>query len=227
MAKTAHEVQKWLGYLYPEEVDYLKALSKKAKAGAKVINIGAGGGTSGVAFMESNPDILVWTIDITKESSPFGCLEGEWAVLKEAGLVPSDRYVQVHARSQAVAEEWQGGKVDIVFVDGGHTYNDAKGDILGWLKHLRVGGLMIVHDVYKVDYFKALFPNDTHDESWVKSKVKPHLDVERAVSDHLDGKYKFIKVVGTMAVYQNSKPPRKKTAKKRKATSKTTRKPAP
>lgn len=40
-------------------------------------------------------------------------------------------------------------QADLIFIDAGHTYNDAHLDIFNWLRSLRPGGLMLVHDYCK------------------------------------------------------------------------------
>lgn len=146
---TSHTVVDWTHYLTHDEVDALQELARSLPHGAHIVNIGAGNGTSGLAFMEARPDLLVTTIDIQRESSPFGCLEGEEAVFKSAGYWGDPRHTQIHGDSKEVAKTWSYGPVDMVFVDGGHQYHEAAGDILGWLPHIKPGGLMVVHDFEK------------------------------------------------------------------------------
>lgn len=220
MAKTAEEVRQWLNYITKGELAYLKGLAKASRPGAKFINIGAGGGTSGTAFMESNPNIKVWTIDPQKESSPFGCLEGERAVLEAAGLWPSDRYTAIHARSQDFAKEWDGGKVDVVFVDGDHTYEGLKGDIEGWMPHLKRGGLFLVHDYKKVDSYKKNNPNEEITPELIK-KIKPLKYVDEGVDELLLGKYVMVDIIDTTIIFKNEKIPTKKVANVRKTSKKT------
>ena len=146
---TSHTVVEWTHYLTHDEVDLLQELARSLPTDAHIVNIGAGNGTSGLAFMEARPDLFVTTIDIQRESSPFGCLEGEEAVFKSAGYWGDPRHTQIHGDSKEVAKTWSYGPVDMVFVDGGHQYHEAKGDLLGWLPHIKPGGLMVVHDFEK------------------------------------------------------------------------------
>lgn len=133
-------------YLYREELPALQELAQSLPHNPKVVNIGAGAGTSGLALLESRPDLLLTTIDITKESSPFGCLEAELTVAQQHGL--DDRLYQIHGRSQDVALSWN-AEVDMVFVDGDHSYEGAVQDITRWMRHLKPGGIMAVHDYNK------------------------------------------------------------------------------
>lgn len=148
---TAHSVVDWTGYLYHEEVDALKELTAALPKNAHIINIGAGNGTSGLAFMEARPDVRVTTIDIQLESSPFGCLAGEEAVFRSAGFWGDPRHEQIHGDSKVVGAHWRETRemVDLVFVDGGHQEHEAWGDISIWRANLKPGGVLVVHDYEK------------------------------------------------------------------------------
>lgn len=146
---TAHSVVDWTGYLYHEEVDALQELARSLPIGAHIINIGAGNGTSGLAFLEARDDLRVTTIDITRESSPYGCLAGEEAVLRSAGFWGDPRHEQIHGDSKAVGAAWDRAPVDLVFVDGGHQEHEAWGDLSIWRPLIKPGGLMVVHDYEK------------------------------------------------------------------------------
>lgn len=148
---TAHSVVDWTGYLYHEEVDALKELATTLPQGAHIVNIGAGNGTSGLAFMEARPDLRVTTIDIQLESSPFGCLAGEEAVFRSAGFWGDPRHEQIHGDSKVVGAHWRDTRapVDLVFVDGGHQEHEAWGDISIWRANLTPGGILVVHDYEK------------------------------------------------------------------------------
>src|SRR5512135_2379112 len=106
MNHTAYTVADWTAYLTHAEIDALKSLAKPLCREAEIVNIGAGSGTSGLAFMECRSDVHVTTIDITLESSPFGCLSGEEAVLRSADLWGQPRYNQIHGDSKIVGKTW-------------------------------------------------------------------------------------------------------------------------
>ncbi|MFE7794237.1 class I SAM-dependent methyltransferase [Streptomyces sp. NPDC057460] len=65
--------------------------------------------------------------------------------LHAAGL--EDHVVALVGRSPQVAAVW-GGKLGLVFIDGGHTDEHANGDYEGWAPHLAEGGLLVIHDVF-------------------------------------------------------------------------------
>lgn len=65
--------------------------------------------------------------------------------LHQAGL--EEHVIAVVGRSPQVAKVW-GGKVGLVFIDGGHTDEHAGGDYEGWAPHVAEGGLLVIHDVF-------------------------------------------------------------------------------
>ena len=182
MGHTAHSVADWTQYLTHDEVDALQELARSLPPVPIVVNIGAGNGTSGLAFMESRPDLRLFTIDIQAESSPHGCLQGEEAVFRSAGFWGDPRHTQIHGDSKAVGKAWEYGPADLVFVDGGHQYHEAYGDITIWLPHIKPGGIMAVHDVEK--------------------RIRVWGDVNRAVHDLLIGAYDQVLWVDTLIAFR-------------------------
>lgn len=65
--------------------------------------------------------------------------------LHAAGL--EENVVALVGRSPQVAAVW-GGRLGLVFIDGGHTDEHANGDYEGWAPHVAEGGLLVIHDVF-------------------------------------------------------------------------------
>lgn len=160
----------WLGYIKKDEAEFLDTLCKSLPKNPFVINIGAGAGTSAMIFLESRPDLTSCTVDIQKESSPYGCLEGEMNALVMSSIDLS-RHQQIHGDSTQVCKTWKGKKPDLVFIDGNHTYEGCKADILGWLPILKKGGILAIHDYNKTE---KEYPgvNDSVNELLVGKYVK-------------------------------------------------------
>lgn len=51
------------------------------------------------------------------------------------------------ATSTAAAKVW-GRPADFVFIDGGHSSEAAQNDLAGWAPWVRVGGALLIHDVF-------------------------------------------------------------------------------
>ncbi|GAA1409575.1 class I SAM-dependent methyltransferase [Kitasatospora putterlickiae] len=65
--------------------------------------------------------------------------------LHAAGL--EEHVVALVGRSPQIAALW-GGRLALVFIDGGHTDEHATADYEGWAPHLAPEGLLVVHDVF-------------------------------------------------------------------------------
>lgn len=146
---TAERISAQHGFLSLDEVAALKELASSLPGRApKVVNIGAGVGTSAVALLESRRDLRLWSIDKQRDLHPWGSQEAEQNAVLAAKLY-SQRFRQVAGSSERVGAEWeaQGGPMlDMLFIDGGHSYEQAKADILAWLPHVRTGGIVALHD---------------------------------------------------------------------------------
>lgn len=151
MLHNSEIIRRAYKYLFPGELELLKRTIRSVdRSPCVVINIGAGAGTSGLAILESRPDVVLHTIDIQDADSPFGCLYAERHVCQEAGYRLGENWYQHHMDSKELAKVWP-GPVDVVFVDGGHEYEECAGDIFGWMPHILPGGYIAVHDYRKDD----------------------------------------------------------------------------
>ena len=199
--KSSSDVRDSFKYLYPNELPFLKSLVETLGPSPVVVNIGAGAGTSGLAILESRPDVTLITIDVQDESSPFGCLEAERDVISDAGLDYNwgSRWFQIHSDSKIVAVNWPSFQnvipriagdvmVDMVFVDGNHSFLGAAGDIINWLAWIKHGGTIAVHDYKKEDL--APDANGPHPVPWP--------GVDRAVDVLLRGVHPTINLVDSL-----------------------------
>lgn len=189
-------------YLYEAELPFLKELANMLPDNPVVVNIGAGAGTSGLAFMEARRDLTLVTIDITAESSPFGCLEAEEVELKKSGFWEQDRNFQLHEDSKKAGMEWEEYSehldldipLDMVFVDGDHSYLGCRGDILAWLPHIKPGGIIAIHD-YKKAELPVDYANSPHPKPWP--------GVDQAVDEYLLDKYMLVRRVDSLIAFYN------------------------
>ena len=154
--ETSESLRDAFCYLYEDEVPYLKKLAWSVKhSPCIVLNIGAGAGTSGLAFAESREDLILHTCDKTDESHPHGCLESERDWMEMANL---DRkwgisWFQHHMSSHDLDDIWAEITgflpIDLLFIDGEHSYEGCLEDIYGFFPYVRLGGLIAVHDYDK------------------------------------------------------------------------------
>jgi hypothetical protein len=58
-----------------------------------------------------------------------------------------DTVVPIVARSEVVARFWR-TPLSLIFIDGGHTIEEAFTDYSGWISHLIPGGYLLIHDIF-------------------------------------------------------------------------------
>lgn len=153
-------MQKRFGFIREGDVLALRGHLASLRTGSVCVNIGAGVGTSGLLMREASNVVKSYTVDIMPDDSPTGGLGNERNAFKEAGYVPDiSRHEQICGDASDVGRKWDKGTIDLVFVDGDHSYESAKSDIISWLPHVRTGGIIAVHDYFTVDQKEgALFP---------------------------------------------------------------------
>ena len=168
------------GFMIHDEWVFFKGLLKSLPKGARVVNIGAGCGTSGICILEAKNIARSWTVDFCLRDSCHGSLEWEKRSMAEAGYDPiPETHSQVLGDSARVGIMWEHKGLDFVFVDADHSYEGAFCDIDVWLKNIRPGGVIAVHDV------SDSFPG-----------------VQQAVSELLEGKYEHLGQHGTLTAYR-------------------------
>lgn len=125
-----------IGYLHLPELIFLKEIAGRVQAkNPKVVNIGIGAATSMYAIWEARPDCEMVGVDI----NPLNGI----AQLREGGL--AKHTTLLHGDSKEVGKTWT-GPIDLLFVDGDHSYAGALGDFQVWCPHLAEGGVVLVHD---------------------------------------------------------------------------------
>jgi predicted O-methyltransferase YrrM len=193
MTITSEKLRDAFKYLYPAELPELKRIASMLPANPVIINIGAGAGTSGLAFLEARNDAQVWTIDKENEPSPLGSLASERGVVDRAGLshLSGIRWFQIHGDSPRIGLEWQFGKVDMVFIDGDHSYEGCRADIEAWLPRVRDFGFISVHDYRKSDL--APDPNGPHPMPWP--------GVDQAVDELLLPRFELVSRVDSLITF--------------------------
>jgi len=151
MSTFAESLGNAFGFLYAGEIVLFKKLAASLPPKATFVNIGAGAGTSSLSMVEARPDLRAFTVDIS-EGGPFGGLENERNAFANTGLpLP----VQMLGDSKQVGRDWAGGLIDMIFIDGDHSYEGCSGDIEAWHNHVKPGGIIAIHD-YEKDVWPAV-----------------------------------------------------------------------
>jgi predicted O-methyltransferase YrrM len=119
------------------EIDYLAELARALPPQPVIVNIGAADGLSTVTFLEARRDALVFSCDVEP-------CQAEIDNVRAAGL-DWTRVIRLLGRSQDTGMTFP-YQCDLLFIDGGHTYDAVKGDILAWVPHVKDGCVFAFHD---------------------------------------------------------------------------------
>lgn len=50
-------------------------------------------------------------------------------------------------QADSTLHEWMGGHLDVLLIDGGHSYSNVKADMERYIPFVKLGGLVMLHDV--------------------------------------------------------------------------------
>ena len=131
------------GYLFAGEVLLLQRIARELPAGSIVVNLGSGTGTSSLAVIEANPDVVLYTVDISP-GGPLGGLENEWNAFQNAGI--PFKHQQILGDAIEVGRGWNKGKITLLIVDDDHSYDHVLEEVKVWKKHVDTGSLVLFHD---------------------------------------------------------------------------------
>ena len=156
--QTLREVRDVPGWLHDDQAKRLWDAATNAREGGQIVEIGSYQGRATIILARgASADAAVVSIDPHAGS---GRSPGEWdgsaeqgrndhlafeRNLRSVGL--AGRVDHICKRSSSAHSE-VAGEVDLLYVDGSHSYRDALADLRGWGSRVRDGGTMLVHDTY-------------------------------------------------------------------------------
>src|SRR5574341_154170 len=182
---TAKDLNATAQYATNDELEYLTNLSRELSEGRSFVMIGAGPGVMALALMEgqnNNPsDLHIIDIDENRLHYTHKHLEGAEISLETVHLHHSDSYEYGLA--------WE-APIDLLIVDGDHSYEGVTKDIIAWLPHVKSGGYVFFHDrLTRPGGFNGI-------TDW---ELGP---VAKAIADSLDGTWDWIAYLGISDVYR-------------------------
>lgn len=148
------------GWQEPQEEEALISLARQYVPfhDGVIVEIGGEYGRSAAEFAyacEGCENIRIVTVDLFPGNhhiaGQHGGLLAVWRHnLIEAGIqnYTNVTLVPIRGDSGEIGNSWN-TPIDCLFIDGDHTYEGVKRDIEAWTPHVKVGGVVIYHDVAK------------------------------------------------------------------------------
>ena len=131
-----------LPYALPEELEFIRQESLKLTQDNQIVMIGAGPAVFALAALEQHPSPPNMTI-IDLETFYYA-----EAHMRGAGI-DIDMVEFRTGDSSSIGLIWQTEKpIDLLIVDGDHSYRGVLKDLRAWGPQLKVGGVCFVHDIY-------------------------------------------------------------------------------
>ena len=160
------DIESVKGFLDPEEGQALYELARAAPAGSTCVEIGGYCGKSAVYLgsgLKTGAGVL-FSVDHhrgSEEHQPgweyhdpdlwdgeIGAVDTSGAFRRTLHRADLERTViAVVGDSAQIASRWA-SPIDLLFIDGGHTYEQALSDYRGWTPLVRPGGVIAIHDIY-------------------------------------------------------------------------------
>lgn len=135
---TAKNLNESCPYALPIELKVVRELADKLTANHNIVMVGAGPGVFALAMLEGRrnpPHLHIVDIDTC-----------DWAQRHlEAADCNLNQISFIVGNSPDVGRNWQ-GRVDLLVVDGDHTFAGVSADLAAWLSHVPAGSFVFLHD---------------------------------------------------------------------------------
>lgn len=141
------------GHLYQEEGELLYNLAKRVKGNGVIVEIGSWEGRSTTCLARGSMDGsqasviaidphtgLLETAEVSKPQGTFAVFNEN---LERTGL--TDIVQPIQDLSTNVASDFT-RLVELIFIDGNHSYDAVRRDFLDWYPYVIEGGIMVFHD---------------------------------------------------------------------------------
>lgn len=157
-----HEGRVWFAQDHPcNKVDGLLDLIKLFPENARVAEIGCFAGVSTEVFALTCSQVIA--ID------PWAS-NGEYAEVKTEDLetaenmfrerMASYKNVQIFKmKSREAAREMKDQSFDVIYIDAGHSFDEANADIDVWKHKVKIGGIISGHDYHQPGVYEAVRKN--------------------------------------------------------------------
>jgi len=127
----------------------LYRLACRQAAGSVLLEIGSYLGASSCFLAAGASEIRggakVYCVDTWNNESMSEGQRDTWLEFKENTFRYRTIIVSLRGHSIEVARDFH-EKIDLLFIDGDHSYEGCRADVESWLPYLKAGGLIIMHD---------------------------------------------------------------------------------
>lgn len=138
------QVNEMCHYATPAELNWLREHAKTLPSRSSVVMIGAGPAVMALAVLEGNPDLSLSIVDKVTCQYAHAHIK-DLAIRLEKGL--DVYYFEMDSARFAFQCSYP---VDLLIVDGDHSYLGVKTDLETWRPKLRIGSHVFLHD-YNAD----------------------------------------------------------------------------
>jgi hypothetical protein len=145
-------LQTLAGAISPDEGRELRHLAALVPADRAIVELGAGRGKSTCYLSVGSREghgARIWSIDLwgshlNREYARRGELARRMFGLQLALEGVRSLVTPVQASTFAAGMRWSGPPIGLLFVDGGHSYEQVRDDLMAWLPHR--SGIVALHD---------------------------------------------------------------------------------
>ncbi len=149
------------GFLHPIEEQCLQWAAAQVPKGGTIVEVGSYHGKSAVNFAhavrKNGNAATVYCVDTWRNENIEQARNLDVFDRFMANTAPyADVIVPMRGRSEEVGVRWDKGPIDVLFIDGDHSYDGVVRDIKAWMPHLRRGGIALFHDTDLADVERGL-----------------------------------------------------------------------
>ena len=161
--KVITQTTKSIG-VYEIDGQRLAYLAAQVPYNGVIVEIGSHRGRSAAYMAAANRNALIYCIDIWDNPgqerfvSTDEDMEAFDQFLTELGL--RNNVIALRGESEMFARAWN-TKIDLLFIDGNHSYKGVSGDFESWYPHVKNGGVIAFHDYHRNWPGVITFVNDT------------------------------------------------------------------
>lgn len=124
--------------LDPWEIETLYSIAKSIKG--NIVEIGRFNGGSTSVLCSANTTSNIYSIDISPKNDPLLIsLFSELMIGRNVSLIVGDANIIANSFNHPI---------DLLFIDGDHSYDGCISDLKSWWPKLSIGGHLVLHDCY-------------------------------------------------------------------------------